>query len=121
MSFFMELSERGKTIYNELQAHVVQDMGFRSIDSYLLMVLSDAIDKHEQCAEVLTKEGLTMNTRNGYLMARPELAIQSQLMGTINKLSDRFGLSPSARKSLLGRGALDKERKRFEGFDLTEN
>jgi P27 family predicted phage terminase small subunit len=113
----MELSDKAQVIYQQLYAHCTDTMHMVDVDAYLLEVLADSLDKYQQCCEVLTREGMTQESKNGFAVQRPEVAIQQQLMGTIIKLGDRIGITPMSRKKLLGTKAILPEKKE-SGFNL---
>jgi P27 family predicted phage terminase small subunit len=46
---------------------------------------------------ILKDEGLTFMSPNGYLMARPEIAISNTAMKLIKDFSIQFGFTPSSR------------------------
>jgi P27 family predicted phage terminase small subunit len=105
-------------VYEEIKAHCMVEMGFKEIDEYGLQLLADAVNRYRICQDVLDREGLTQEAKKtGFLVPRPEAAMQKQALEIILKFSDRFGLSPAARKKILGRQKEKGKEKEF-GFDL---
>jgi P27 family predicted phage terminase small subunit len=113
----MNLTDRAQHIFNQLDQHCTTTMQMTDVDVYLLEVLSDALAKYSECVEVLSKQGMTQTAKNGFEVARPEVAIAQQLMGTIIKLGDRIGITPMSRKKLLGIKTIQKDPKP-KGFNL---
>jgi P27 family predicted phage terminase small subunit len=113
----MNLTDRAQHIFNQLHQHCADTMFMVDVDVYLLQALSDALAKYAECSEVLNKEGMTQESKNGFAVQRPEVAIQQQLMGTIIKLGDRIGITPMSRKKLLGIKTIQKDPKP-KGFNL---
>jgi P27 family predicted phage terminase small subunit len=50
-----------------------------------------------QCERVINREGLTLETPQGFEQARPEVAIGRQAGVEVRKFCQEFGLTPSAR------------------------
>jgi len=111
----MELTRKGKKIFEELKTHCLLNLGWKDIDLYGLELLADALDRYHQCSEIIKREGMTqVAQKSKFVIPRPELAIQRGALETIMKFSDRFGLSPQARKKLLGKQSVKKEPRKFD-------
>jgi len=53
-----------------------------------------------QAEKILTEQGLTFETPNGYVQQRPEVAISHKAAGMVKAYLQKFGLSPSDRSRL---------------------
>jgi P27 family predicted phage terminase small subunit len=116
------MTNRANKIFEEIKTHCIDGMGFKEIDYFGIEMLANSIERYFNCQDILTKEGLTQEAKKtGFLVPRPECALQKQSLEIIIKFFDRFGLSPAARKKILGKAAQEKKKKKFEGFDLTIN
>jgi P27 family predicted phage terminase small subunit len=78
------------------------------IDRSALMVYCQAVAEFEQATLVLRREGRTFETPNGFIQARPEVAMVHRASVIIRMFAEQFGLTPSAR-TRLGKDELDDE------------
>lgn len=80
------------------------------IDRAALVVYCQAVAEFEQTSAVLREKGRTFETPNGFLQARPEVAMVHRSALLIRMFAEQFGLTPSAR-SRLGKSdpALDED------------
>jgi P27 family predicted phage terminase small subunit len=70
------------------------------IDRASLAVYCSAVAEFEQASAVLRKNGRTFETPNGFLQARPEVAMMHRAAMLIRMFAEQFGLTPSARTRL---------------------
>jgi P27 family predicted phage terminase small subunit len=70
------------------------------IDRASLVVYCQAVAEFEQSSAVLRKNGRTFETPNGFLQARPEVAMMHRSALIIRMFAEQFGLTPSARTRL---------------------
>jgi P27 family predicted phage terminase small subunit len=70
------------------------------IDRASLAVYCSAVAEFEQASAVLREKGRTFTTPNGFIQARPEVAMTHQAAQLIRMFAEQFGLTPSARVRL---------------------
>lgn len=83
------------------------------IDRASLVVYCQAVAEFEQASAVLRKNGRTFETPNGFLQARPEVAMLHRSALLIRMFAEQFGLTPSARVRL---GKTDEELVNVDGI-----
>jgi P27 family predicted phage terminase small subunit len=112
------MTNKAKDIFEEVKVHCINEMGFKKVDYFALEMLANSIVRYFDCQDILEREGLTQEAKKtGFLVPRPECALQKQSLEIILKFFDRFGLSPAARKKILGRQK-EKPKKEKPGFNL---
>ena len=111
----MKLNERADKIYQEIEAHCKEQMGFLDIDHHGLTMLAMSMDAYLMAEESLSVNGMTqVSSKSGFLVPRPEVMISKLMYERILRLADRYGMSPAARKKILG----TKKQVRVKTFDL---
>lgn len=78
------------------------------IDRAALAVYCQAVAEFKQASVILRTTGRTFETPNGYIQARPEVAMSHRAALLIRMFAEQFGLTPSAR-SRLGKNDPDGE------------
>jgi P27 family predicted phage terminase small subunit len=78
------------------------------LDRASLAVYCSAVAEFEQASAVLRKNGRTFETPNGFLQARPEVAMMHRSAAIIRMFAEQFGLTPSAR-TRLGKDVVDED------------
>lgn len=83
---------------------VAPDLGhmhlLTGVDRASLVVYCQAVAEFEQAIAVLRKKGRTFKTPNGFIQARPEVAMMHRSAVLIRMFAEQFGLTPSARTRL---------------------
>lgn len=91
-----EAKREWKRISRELEA-----LGLLTvIDRAVLAGYCQAWARWRAAEEVLTREGTTFTTPNGYRQQRPEVSIAQKSLQLVAKFATEFGLTPSARTRL---------------------
>lgn len=67
------------------------------VDMAALAGYCQAWSRWKQCERVLTDQGLTFETGNGYVVPRPEIAASKTYLGFVKSFCAEFGLTPSSR------------------------
>jgi len=67
------------------------------IDRAALAGYCQAYARWQQAERILTKEGLTTTTGNGYVQQRPEVAIAQKSLQLVKAFCQEFGLTPASR------------------------
>lgn len=70
------------------------------IDRSSLVVYCAAVAEFEQASRSLRQNGRTFTTPNGFMQARPEVAMAHRSALLIRMFAEQFGLTPSARVRL---------------------
>lgn len=67
------------------------------VDGTALAGYCQAYSRWREAEEVLSRDGLTFSTPNGYVQQRPEVAIAQKYLTIVKTFCAEFGLTPSAR------------------------
>lgn len=111
----MKLNERTEQIYKEIENHCKEQMGFLDIDHHGLRMLAMSMDAYLTAEDSLASHGMTqVSSKSGFLVPRPEVMISKLMYERILRLADRYGMSPAARKKILG----TKKPVRVKTFDI---
>lgn len=67
------------------------------VDGAALAGYCQAYARWRQAEEIITRDGLTFETPNGYVQQRPEVSIAQKSLSLVKGFCSEFGLTPSAR------------------------
>ena len=96
------LGKDGAAVWLKLAADLIQRRMLAASDLPAFAVLVSAVVDHRQATEILAAEGLITSAGTGALKAHPATALKAQAATLILRFAGEFGLSPSARQSLIG-------------------
>lgn len=93
-----ELSNRAQLIYNELENHCRDRMGFETIFYLELTMLADAFANYFDAMEYCAKNGnvYEMQTKTGvYPMIDPNYTVKNKEYQNVLKHAPKFGINPA--------------------------
>ena len=96
------LGKDGAAVWLKLAADLIQRRMLAASDLPAFAVLVSAVVDHRQATEILAAEGPITSADTGALKAHPAIALKTQAATLILRFAGEFGLSPSARQSLIG-------------------
>lgn len=115
------LSERGLSIFKELEKHCREKLKMMDVDRHELEMLANAFALYEDCARVCNEDGVSMsfvNDKGGvYQQIRPEYTVMKNEYGNILKHSGKFGLNPGDRDKIF-KGLKDEKKKKPFDTDM---
>lgn len=99
------LSPRAKKIFKQVVKELEVIKILANIDTYNLAILSDSIDKYINCTIQLHNadyvEEFINNKGKATIQRNPLISIQLNYADAVRKISNDFGLTPSARLKLI--------------------
>jgi P27 family predicted phage terminase small subunit len=69
-------------------------------DVHLMVTMACAMSLHKVAIIEIEKKGAVITTKNGYMQPNPYVAIMRDCEKTIERISNLFGLNPSARTKI---------------------
>ena len=91
-------------------AKVLEQMGLLTeMDMAAFAGYCQAYARWKEAEEFLTQHGSMVRTPNGYLQQVPQVSIAQTNMKIMLKFCEQFGLTPSARSSIVGGENSDEE------------
>jgi P27 family predicted phage terminase small subunit len=94
------MSRRAKQIWKETCDQLASMGILAKADRHQIAAYCEAVALAELCNKVLTKEGVSFITPQGYVGARPEVAVRNRAWTTLRQFAKEFGLTPSARANI---------------------
>lgn len=114
------LDEHGSRIYLELHSLLGKVNLIKETDTVMLAALADAMSEYQRFTGIIRDEGDIIAAHNGVAMPHPLHSRKDAAFNRILKLSNKFGLTPGDRASLMrsiaeAEGTSGDARNPFEG------
>ena len=90
------LEGRALEVWSELTAELLNVQVGTRVDAYALSELCQAVAQSEECARIISEDGLSHTTERG-IVKHPLTSVQSAASMRVLKYSSAFGLTPTAR------------------------
>jgi P27 family predicted phage terminase small subunit len=90
------LSGRALEVWDELTQELKEVEVGNRVDAYALSELCQAVAQSEECARIISEEGLSHMTERG-IIKHPLTSVQSSASMRVLRYSSAFGLTPTAR------------------------
>jgi P27 family predicted phage terminase small subunit len=102
-----QLCDEAKAYMTNLIAVMKEQDLLTSMDSAAVELIANCYDNYIRATKIIREEGLTMKSERGITHTHPAVKIQLDAQIQLDKLMDKFGLNPKARKEI----SKPKERK----------
>ncbi len=94
------LDDEAKKEWKRLIKELGENSDLKTVDLKAVEGYVQSYSKWKQCEMILRKDGFVIETENGYLQQRPEVAISKQALADMRSFQKELGITPASRSRI---------------------